>query len=182
MNINLLTAGLTQIKINSLSKKVATRIAVLKPQRRKPLLCGFFTREISVHHYVGLGETLERVASSLGWYCNLAQSNATIAVAALGFKTLPTESVMSQHNHTPKPSNNVQANYNITCFSVVYKNNAASNYPLSGLFETEEQARAVLPELQKSHHDARVLGQLSLFSSEDAEGRKELINRIITEG
>ncbi len=86
------------------SQKTGVGIAVLKLQRRKPLLCGFFTRKISVHHYVGLGKTVERLASSLGWYCNLIQSNAIIAVLVLGFKILPTEAVMLQHSNTQEPT------------------------------------------------------------------------------
>ena len=82
------------------------RIAVLKPQQRKPLNCGIFMRKNSVpHHYAGLGKALFGEAGSLGQYCNLIQSGTMIAVMLSGLKTLPTEAVMPKYIHAQNPLN-----------------------------------------------------------------------------
>ncbi len=64
-------------------------------QRRKPLLCGFFMRKISVYHYVGLGKALfggAGVVEPVDQPCSVRHHDWSHVV---GFKSQSTESIMT---------------------------------------------------------------------------------------
>jgi len=78
----------------------------LENKRRKPLNCGIFLRKTSVlHHYVGLGKALERVA---GFVCSgtatLLSFQRHDCSHVVGFKTLQTEAVMPKQFNAQIPT------------------------------------------------------------------------------
>ncbi|MEE9339935.1 MAG: hypothetical protein V3U87_17840 [Methylococcaceae bacterium] len=144
MNIfkDLLTFEVVWLSLGSSHPHDVIGIGVPNPQRRKPLSCGFFMRESSVHHFVGLGKTAERLASSLGWYANLTQSDTIIGVMLSGFKTLPTEAIKM-------PNKNAQE------LSILKKQ--TNSVSLNSLFSIKNNHKTIAKNL--SFNDARAMAK-----------------------
>ncbi len=98
-------------------------IGVPKPQRRMPLNCGIFMRKISVHRYVDLGKTVERLTSSLGWYANLIQVDSIIGVMWSGLKTYPTEAIMPNYAQAPSKSKKLIKYVSLKSIFILLDNN-----------------------------------------------------------
>jgi len=74
---------------------------------------------------------------------------------------------------------NHQEDFDVTYFQVTCRLGRCLNHPLSEMFETVEQARESLAEIIKTKPDAKVGKSAWFYSSEEAEGRKDLLSRIV---
>jgi len=69
--------------------------------------------------------------------------------------------------------------FDVVFFQVNYDSNQISNDPLSPFLETREQAQAFLAEIKKTVPTAKMGKYTFDYSSIDAEGREELLNKIV---
>jgi len=69
--------------------------------------------------------------------------------------------------------------FDVAFFQVNYDSKQISNDPLSPLLETREQAQAYLSEIKKTVPTAKVGKYIFEYSSVDAEGREELLSKIV---
>lgn len=178
MNISL-TAGLLRTKIKTRSEKGANGKASPNSQGTRDMC-----HQVHVFFYaknffmVGVLGSL-RTCRFLDPILQPGASTTRRMQAFGGSNLITVKEAAMPKSHNLKPSNNVSDNYDLTYFLVVSRNKIASNFPISGLFETEEQARAILSKVKKAYPAALVIGRMDFFSSENEEGRKELINSIV---
>ncbi|NOR71251.1 MAG: hypothetical protein GQ532_16395 [Methylomarinum sp.] len=104
----------------------------------------------------------------------LANTTDSVVVPVIGKIALPQAEYEAMCDY--------QGEFDVVCFQVITKTDQVSNYPLSPLLETIEQARKCLIEIQETVPIARISRQTFFYSSEDDGERKELLNSLVIAG
>jgi len=73
----------------------------------------------------------------------------------------------------------LEGEFDVVCYQVNYNSKLLMNHPLSPLLETRKQASEFLEEIKKTIPLAKMGKHVFYYSSVDADGREELLNKIV---